>query len=198
MKEEWRSVVGFNGAYQVSNFGRVRSLDRVICRPPSGEVKIRGRTLRGSPSNHGYPRVSLTQPGRKRKEKTVHRLVAQAFLSSVAGKPCINHKDGDKKNNVVSNLEWCTHAENMHHAGRVLEVLAGRSGPGEQSPAAKLKETEVRVIKRRLINGETPAVIAQDYPVGSTAISEIRAGRSWRHVLPHPDDLGRDDMGRAA
>jgi len=103
MKEEWRDIVGYEGLYQVSNLGRVKSFRRV-------KPFILGIRLRC-----GYNRVALYKDGGV-KNITVHRLVAQAFINNKYNKPLINHKNGVKIDNRVKNLEWCTHKENTIHS----------------------------------------------------------------------------------
>ncbi len=102
-------VKGYEGVYEVSNTGKVRSLPRKTSK--GGELKQ--ATVQG-----GYKRVSLSNGSRK--GYTVHRLVGMAFLSNPLNKPCINHIDGNPSNNNVSNLEWCTYAENSQHSFNVL------------------------------------------------------------------------------
>ena len=99
--EEWKDVKGYEGLYQVSNLGRVKSLRR------NKLVKL---SKRG-----GYLRVSFTV-NYNSKWFSVHRLVAQCFLPNVNNLPQVNHKDGVKTHNIVSNLEWCTNKENLRHA----------------------------------------------------------------------------------
>ena len=118
MIEEWRDVVGFEGAYQVSNLGRVRSLDRDIPYVNNGTPTIlhtKGRVLKLHPDKYGYPRVGL-RCGEKNKLAGVHRLVAQAFLPNPDNLPCVNHKDYQRDNNCVDNLEWCTVDYNNHYS----------------------------------------------------------------------------------
>lgn len=116
--EEWRDVVGFEGAYQVSNLGRVRSLDREIDYINNGtstKMHIVGRILKARPDRDGYPRVSL-KFGQKVKLAGIHRLVAQAFLPNPNNLPCVNHKDYHRDNNCVDNLEWCSVDYNNHYS----------------------------------------------------------------------------------
>lgn len=109
--EEWRDILGFEGAYQISNLGRVRSLDRnIYYTTPRGNTAVqhkKGMILKQTPDVDGYLRVGVICEGRS-KNFGVHRLVAQAFIPNPENLPCVNHKDYDKTNNSVDNLEWCT------------------------------------------------------------------------------------------
>lgn len=105
-----------NGLYQVSNFGRVKSLNYYIVN--NGIRKFHSETtLSLCIDKTGYVVVNLNKNG-KRKVGKVHRLVAEAFIPNVTNKPQVNHIDGDKTNNNVDNLEWCTNRENQIHAVR--------------------------------------------------------------------------------
>jgi hypothetical protein len=118
MIEEWRDVIGFEGAYQVSNLGRVRSLDRDIPYINNGTSTIlhyKGKVLKSKPDRDGYPRVGL-KFGKNVKLAGIHRLVAQAFLPNPDNLPCVNHKDYQRDNNCVNNLEWCSVDYNNHYS----------------------------------------------------------------------------------
>lgn len=127
--EEWRDVVGFEGIYQVSNYGRVKSLPRVVRKGgKTGEVLTKEMQLTPRQDQNGYTRVYLNENGRTR-FMPVHRLVAKAFIPNPDNKPQVNHIDGNKSNNCVSNLEWCTNSENQKHAYRIgLNRVTGRAG----------------------------------------------------------------------
>lgn len=126
MKEVWKPIEGYEGLYEVSNLGRIKSLRRdvAIPNPRLGTVGYRTYPERIKPcveNRHGYYQVTLSKEAKSRTLR-VHRLVALAFIPNPDNKPYINHIDGNKKNNRVSNLEWCTASENNWHASLVLGV----------------------------------------------------------------------------
>lgn len=114
-KEVWKDVVGYEGYYQVSNLGRVRSLDRELPHSRNSTYIKRGRVLKPIYGGDNYQMVCL-RVNNKPKNQYIHRLVATTFIGKPQGNMEVNHKDGDKKNNKVSNLEWVTSSENTRHA----------------------------------------------------------------------------------
>lgn len=112
-REEWRDIAGYEGRYQVSNLGRVRSLDiRVPCHD-NGTRTVYGRILKQSMCG-GYFKVGLCKDG-KMVNRTIHRLVAEAFIERIEGKDYVDHINGDRHDNRVENLRWVTAAENNRH-----------------------------------------------------------------------------------
>ncbi|EHJ08401.1 NUMOD4 motif-containing HNH endonuclease [Staphylococcus simiae] len=116
MKEIWKDVVGYEGIYEVSSCGRIRThKNKTTYTERHGFRHWKQRYLKDKTPNGRDIRVSLWKNS-KRKDFLVHRLVALAFIPQTKGKECINHIDGNPKNNNVKNLEWCTHLENNRHA----------------------------------------------------------------------------------
>ena len=121
MIEEWRPIVGYEGLYEVSSYGRVRSLDMYV-KARYGNYRLhKGKVLSPGIRPDGYLFVNLTYNG-KHKTITVHRLVAQAFLPNPDNLSEVNHKDEDKSNNRVENLEWCDRKYNLNYGSRKDKV----------------------------------------------------------------------------
>ena len=110
-REIWRDIKGYESCYQVSNIGRVRSVDRMVTYSNGKIVKYVGKVLSQHDNGQGYMNVTLYK-NRKREVKYVHRLVAEAFIPNIDNKPEVNHLDENKSNNCSNNLEWCTRQEN--------------------------------------------------------------------------------------
>lgn len=120
-KEIWKDIEGFEGYYQVSNCGDIKSLDRYTICNRSGTQFARHvpeRILRQTSDCDGYFRINLIKDNHER-GFAVHRLVAQAFIPNPENKPTVNHIDGNKQNNCVDNLEWATYQEQNDHAVRL-------------------------------------------------------------------------------
>lgn len=172
ISEEWRPVVGFDGRYEVSSLGRVRSFWK---RSP--------RILTPVVINHGYLRVSLSAQGDGPKKllRLIHVIVMEAFVGPRPFGNQVNHLDGNKTNNAVSNLEYVTPQENMRHA-----VLAGISSAGERSGQAKLTNSAVIAIRLAAGAGRVNvSEVAAKYGVHKNSIYAVLQGRSWRHLPSH-------------
>ena len=116
MEEIWKDIVGYENLYQVSNFGRVRSLNRTVWNH-NGYAPKKGVVLVSRANATGHHTVNLSK-NCKSKMFFVHRLVAFAFIPNPDNLPIINHKDENPSNNSVENLEWCTHKYNMNYGNR--------------------------------------------------------------------------------
>ena len=128
--EIWKPVVGYEGVYEISSFGRIRSLDRItsyISRTQEGKEYSTTHTHKGKlmkqHNNHfGYKVIALCIDG-KYKTYMVHRLVAEAFIPNPNNYPVVNHKDENKQNNCVENLEWCTQQYNINYgSGNIRRI----------------------------------------------------------------------------
>jgi hypothetical protein len=179
MEETWKPVIGWETLYEVSDRGRVRSITRT--------VESYGGRMRSAPatvlvahpvSRHGYLGVRLSGHG-KVETFAVHRLVALAHLGPRPDGKTINHIDGNKKNNSVANLEYCSQAENNQHA---LHTGLRTNPKGSHNGSAKLTESQVAEIKGRLRAGESQAALVRAYGVSRSLISQIATGKLWLHV----------------
>lgn len=138
--EEWKDVIGYEGLYQVSNLGRVKSLDRIVTTKENKSWKLDEKLLKPHLGNNGYYAVALCKNG-KVKRLSIHRLVASAFIDNPENLPCVNHKSENKLENTVENLEWCDYIYNNSY-GTVLERRSNAQ-KGKKIPielAEKLKE----------------------------------------------------------
>lgn len=165
--ENWLDIPDWN-KYKISQNGEVFS-------------KKRNKLLSVYFAENKYPRVSLCN-GKQEKTFCVHRLVALAYIPNPDNKRAVNHKDGNKHNNNVSNLEWVTWSENQKHA--VLNGLAivPNLGYGENHPASKLNNVDVAMIKVLLDNGFNTEQIAKRFNVHQTHISAIKLNKTWKQV----------------
>lgn len=118
MKEVWKDIVGYEGLYQVSSSGTVRSLDRYVPHKTFGKKFCEGCMMAAHINNAGYMTVNLCKHN-KYKSFDIHRLVALAFIPNPDNLPQVNHKDENKHNNCVDNLEWCTNQENNLYGTKV-------------------------------------------------------------------------------
>ena len=125
MNEIWKDIEGYEGKYQVSSFGRVRSLDRMVPTVHNATRMVKGKTLTPWTDRYGYHHVNLWRDC-KMKSQQVHRLVAAAFIKNPDGLPEVNHKNEDKTDNRVENLEWCNTDYNINYGNRTKKVSATR------------------------------------------------------------------------
>jgi len=117
MQEIWRDIKDYEGYYQVSNLGNVRSLDRTL-KNKNGLYTRKGKMLKKLINSKGYYVVNLRK-NCTHKIQTIHRIIAETFISNKNNYPCVNHIDGNKLNNSLDNLEWCTYSHNIKEAFRL-------------------------------------------------------------------------------
>ena len=158
----WKTIFGFDG-YEVSEAGEIKSKKRKKSLKPATHPKT------------GYSTISIYN-GIKRTTKTVHRLVAIAFIPNPEDKPTVNHINGIKTDNRVENLEWATRTEQNIHASKMgLKKFAGEDHSGH-----KLTNSKVLEIRMLWDNGVTP--IGANYGVTDMTIKDIINRRSWKHI----------------
>lgn len=165
--ELWRPAVGFSDKYYVSNMGRIFTT--------SAHNKRNNPAIMKPALTDGYLRTVMN-----RKTIKVHRIVAMTWIENPNGKPQVNHKNGDKTDNRVANLEWCNNSENQLHAYRT-----GLSKPlrGNKNPRTKLNENDVLRFKCEWSSRprlKTRKQYAEEFGVSEAAIKDIIRGRSWK------------------
>lgn len=171
--EEWRDVVGFEGCYQVSNSGGLRSVDKFIG-GRWGDRFLAGKILSQYSAEYGRRTINLAKDGNKKRSK-VHRLVLEAFVGPCPdGMECC-HNNGDASDNRLENLRWGTKKSNTEDM-----VRHGTSPLGDKRWGQKLSEFGVRVIVRLIDNGNiTQTEIASLFGVGTPTICNINLGHRW-------------------
>ena len=176
MTEQWKDIDGFEGFYQVSNMGRVKSLGG-WCGTAKRKENIRKTNL----TKCGYPKLRLSYNGKDITAR-VHRLVAIAFLPNPDKYPTVNHKDGNKENNHVDNLEWCDRTEQMIHAYG-LDLKIARIGSTNTN--SKLTDEQVQEIKSLYVKNSKEfgtVALGKKYGVTHRVINLIVRNISYKNV----------------
>lgn len=182
MTENWKPVVGFEGEYEVSDLGRVRSLDRVkvyqrVDQYSGKTITVtrhhKGQMLRPGPKKSGHLSVAL---GREGGSKDVHVLVLEAFDG-----PCppgfeALHGDGQPDHNHINNLRWGTRGENVNDA-----IRHGAMPIGDRKWNAKLNDADIPIIRSKFYR-QSFVSIAYEYGVSEATIRQIKDGRTWKHI----------------
>lgn len=193
MKEVWKDIPGFEGLYQASNLGRVRSLDRNVFQLNRGTYPcvrfLKGKILKPLDNGNGYLYVHLGKG-----KKAIHRLVLNTFSpNKKSNKLHVNHKDFNKYNNTLSNLEWVTCHQNNQHLLKNKKVNFSK---GENKHNSKLTNSDVIQIKKMLRENEwykknvsrnklgkpTKKEIANKFNINPSVISQISKNRIWKHI----------------
>ena len=174
--EIWRWIRGYEGLYQISNFGRVKSFPRKGSR---GTKTTGFLIMKPLITRSGYLYVSLKNKGAMQRFK-LHRLVSQAFIENPENKQTVNHKDGNKFNNYVDNLEWATQDENNQHA-----IDTGLQKSGANRNTAKLTNEQVKYIRENYIPRDSEfggAALARKFNVKSSTVQNVIHGKNYKNV----------------
>jgi len=190
--DDIRPIPGYEGLYSVTADGRVRSHGRIIHRNypidrprthPTDVMQLPERWLKPGRTMHGYLTVSLINTERVQRTHPIHQLV---LLTWGPPKPSPfhepNHKDSDRTNNSLENLEWVTRRENMFHAKAKGRTRLPPHEIGEKNGLAKLTEKIVLEIRYRYANGESQGVLAHEFKVTRTNIGYIIRRATWKHI----------------
>lgn len=167
IQEIWKDILDYEGLYQVSNLGRVKSL----------RFK-KEKILKQQKNNYKYLQVNFCKNNNHKTHRT-HQLVMLSFkLDKKFDYSEINHIDGNKENNTIDNLEWCTHKENMQHA-----IENNLSNKGEKNGMSKLNEQQIRIIRLSYKNKYfNQTELSKIFNVKSNTISNIINYKQWNHI----------------
>lgn len=166
--ETWLPLFGYEGFYDASSYGRIRSI-------PRNGTSVGGRILKQTNGPAGYLAYCLHANGVHRTHRA-HRLIALTFLPNPDNKPHVNHINGDKKDNRIENLEWCTARENINHAYKTgLKVANSMEDHGLNC----LDRTQALCIHQLLLDGMNYTSIAGYFKISTGTVGQIAMGRHW-------------------
>lgn len=174
--EIWEPIAGYEDAYEVSNFGSVRSVRRLAKIRGNKLRTVNSRILKPRANRKGYLSINLYKSGRA-KTFQVHRLVAYAFLGEIPKGFHVCHKDGNPQNNFISNLRIDTPKSNQ--ADREIH---GTDCKGSKHARSKLVEPQVLVIRQLLKSGEAQKEVADKFNVSCSTVGFIGARKTWKHI----------------
>ena len=175
--ENWKTIDGFEN-YEISDYGRVRSLTHTVTSCTGQTYTVAGEMLKPRRAGKGYVKVALCEHG-KVHDAYVHELVAKAFLCADANgeKLIVNHIDGNKRNNNASNLEWTTYSGNNQHAYDM-----GLKLKGEGYYNAKLTESAVADIRTNYSTVQNLNYFAKKYHVSRATVKDVVASKTWKSL----------------
>jgi hypothetical protein len=175
--EQWKDIKNYEGLYQISNKGRVKRLAGK-CLAKAGKYRNLSENILicfPNKTRYNYLYVNLNNNGIK--QFRIHRLVALHFIPNPNDLPEVNHIDGDKNNNTVENLEWCTNLENIRHS---YKIGTHKIRTGEKAPNTKLTLEQVKQIKEKLNNKEYGRSIAKEFNISEGMVSLIKHNKYWK------------------
>lgn len=173
-EEIWKKIDGFAGLYEVSNLGRVRSVNRVVNKAGVNK-RINGKVLKGYVNNMGYPCVDLYDKG-KRSKILVHRAVALAFVPNPDGLEIVNHIDENPRNARAENLEWCSSSYN-NTFGKMASLNRNKKHVGQYKEGVLLREFSSQSEAACFIGAKTTSCISKSCRTGNAAY-----GYEWRFL----------------
>jgi hypothetical protein len=174
--EIWKDIVGYEGKYQVSNLGRIKSLEYVIKKSNGKNHTQKEKIRKLSLGKKGYLFFNLGKKNGKQNIMTVHRAVAISFIENKNNLLCVDHIDEKKLNNKVENLRWASLSDNAKY------WFSKRSFRGEKNNGSVLTEKDVVHILGEYYKGVEPKKIANGYRVGISTVMDIFKNRTWKHV----------------
>lgn len=175
--EIWKPIEGFEGIYEVSNFGRVKSIDRYVIYKNGHKTFHKGRIIRQI-DNFGYKTVHLHKDGKQTSSVRVHRLVAIAFIPNPLNLPIVNHKDEDRANNIVENLEWCDSKYNNNYGNHNLNISKSQKGI-KHGPLTPEKREQFRLKRNK-------TMMKKYGRIGPILTEEVRKKHSERMKKKNP------------
>jgi len=176
--EVWKDIPEWEGLYQASTFGRIKSLDRFIA-----VGRWKSSILKLIIGNRGYYKVILANKSIK-KTYDIHKLIALTFIINPHNYPCINHKNGIKTDNKLENLEWCSYSQNTIHAYK-----NGLNKKGELHYKAKITEKQaIDIITKYQSKKYTFKMLGIEYGVHLSTIAYIINGKNWSHLKRYAVD----------
>lgn len=176
----WKFHPDFEGYVEISTEGGVRTVSRLVTYPQGWSKTVKGKSIARRVSDRGYYTSTLQVAG-KPVPQQIHRLVAETFIPNPDNLPFINHKDGNKLNNCVENLEWCTAEQNLQHAARTDLMRTG-----SRHRDAKLSESDALEIVRLDTLGVSKNIIASQFGVCYRTVYNVLTGRNWSNVTGIP------------
>ena len=185
MNEIWKDIEGYEGIYQVSNLGRVKSLSRIIIDKNGHNKTINEHYMTGSNNGHGYLTVMFHKDG-KGIRRYIHRLVAQAFISNPNNLPEVNHKDENRENNIVTNLEWVNYLTNRTYGTR-LERLSDSNT--EHAPIIQYDLDFNYVAKYKNAKQATDILGYDDHGTGIYKCANKKSNTAHGYIWRYEDDL---------
>ena len=194
MKEIWKDINGYEGLYQCSNHGRVRSLDRYVFEHSGKRQFRKGQFIKPRINKNGYLQLALNKNS-KRKMIYVHVLVAQTFIENIDHKETVNHKDGNKLNNFINNLEWVSYSENNEHS--YIQLNRKVSDEGGSPKAVYIIDTVNKTMKFFNSISDT----TKNIKLSHTQINRyIHSDKKWkgRYIFLTDSNKGVEDIERVS